>query len=103
MTSNFRTTNGYILARRTDSTVSILGNIVVLPHAFDTLFSKPKYPVSKTPYRMLILTVSLQVTKKHAIILRKGACILKRNALDVSGIRHVTCIRIPEEILIENT
>ena len=61
-----------------------------------TLFSKTKYPVIKASYGMLISTVILQSTKKHAILSRLGVFI-KRNAWDVSSIRHVTCIRIPKE------
>ena len=85
------------LAKRANATVSSFGNTVVLAHAFVKLFSKTKCPVYiKASYGILISTVILQGTKKHAILSRLGVFI-KRNAWDVSSIRHATCIRIPKE------
>ena len=43
---------------------------IELASAFENLFSKIKYPVIKASYGILISSVSLQGTKKHAILSR---------------------------------
>ena len=73
------------------SPMSVFGNIVVLAHAFDQLFSKRNCPTCKASYGISVSTVGAQHSTKQAIVSRfdRGVCI-KRNAWDCSSIRHAT-------------